>query len=134
MTLRIAVAFTVALVAQQVSAKECWVLTDLKGQIATSPDKYEFQADKFSNPIVLCFNEDKTGTVSGDDTRFTRFGSSTLVGWVQNGGLELVEAYQVDRVNGKVFFTKTRVGTATAFPSFPDVVGAFVGMAVRLRK
>ena len=122
------------LVAHQVSAKECWALTDLKGQLATSPDKYQFRADKFSNPMVLCFNDDETGTVSGDDTAFRLFGKSTLIGWVQNGGLELVETYQIDRVSGKVLFTKTRIGTATAFPGFPDVIGAFVGTAVELRK
>ena len=121
-----------ALAAQSASAKECWALTDLEGQIAFSPDKYVFQPDKFSRPIVLCFNDEKTGTVSGDDTTFIRFGTSTLVGLAANKGIELVEAYQIDRVNGKVLFTKSRIGTATVIPGGPDLVGAFVGKALRL--
>ena len=134
MGIRLIAAAALALVAQHASAKECWALTDLKGQIAVSSDKYVFQPDKFSNPMVLCFNDEKTGTVSGDDTRFVRFGVSTLVGWAENKDIELVEAYQIDRVNGKVLFTKSRIGTASVIPGGPDLVGAFIGKAVRLKE
>ena len=126
------VATVLALAAQHATAKECWALTDFKGQTAASPDKYVFQSDTFSNPMVLCFNDEKTGTVSGDDTKFVRFGKSTLVGWAQNKGIELVESYQIDRPNGRVLFTKSRIGTATVIPGGPDIAGAFVGKAVRL--
>ena len=126
------VAAVLALAAQQATAKECWALTELRGQIAASPDKYVFQSDKFSNPMVLCFNDEKTGTVSGDDTKFVRFGRSTLVGWAENKGIELVESYQIDRINGRVLFTKSRIGTATVIPGGPDIAGAFVGKAARL--
>ena len=127
----IAITF-LALATQCASAKECWALTQLKGQMANSIDKYAFDADKFSNPMVLCFNDEKSGAVSGDDTPFVRFGTSTLVGWVNNGGIELVETYQIDRATGRVLFTKSRIGTATVLPGAPDIVAAFVGSAVKL--
>lgn len=124
-------AFCALAVSQSASAKECWALTEMKGQIAFSVDKYVFQLDKFSNPMVLCF-EDKSGSVSGDDTHLMRFGTSTLAGWATNKGIELFEVYQIDRINGKVLFTKSRIGTDTLILGGPDVVGAFVGKAVKV--
>ena len=123
-----------AMLVGQAHAKECWALTNLKGQMAASTDKYAFVPDAFSNPMVLCFDDDNTGTVTGDDTRFVRFGASTLVGWVTNKGIELVETYQIDRVNGRVLFAKSRIGTATVLPGGPDVVSAFVGAATRIKE
>ena len=72
--------------------------------------------------------------VSGDDTKFMKFGNSTLAGWVENQGLELFEVYQIDRANDKVLFTKTRIGTVAAYPNLglPDMVGAYVGKATKL--
>jgi hypothetical protein len=84
--------------------------------------------------MVLCFNDDNTGTVTGDDTQLVKFGASTLVGWATNQGIELIETYQIDRVNGKVLFTKSRIGTATVLPNGPDVVSAFVGKAKRIKE
>lgn len=112
-------------------ANECWTLTNLKGWTASSVQGYEFESDKFSKLIILCF-EQETGTVSGDDTRFTRFGTSTLAGWAQNRGIELFEVYQIDRTNNRVLFTKSRIGTNTVLPGFTDIVGAFVGDATKL--
>jgi len=133
--LRYLFAFTVwSLGTQCASAKECWALTQVKGQMANSIGKYKFEADKFSDPMVLCFNDEKSGTVSGDDTTFVRFGVSTLVGWVKNGEIELVEAYQIDRTLGKVLFTKSRIGTAAVLPGAPDIVAAFVGNAIKLKE
>ena len=40
------------------SATECWALTGLKGQSGVSVDGYVFTPDGFSNPMVLCFNDD----------------------------------------------------------------------------
>ena len=134
MTARLTAIVVVALAAQHASAKECWTLTELKGYIAPSTDRYAFQPDKFSRPMVLCFNDDETGSVSGDDTHFARIGASTLVGVVINKGIELVESYQLDRVNGKILFAKSRIGTATLIPGGPDLVSASVGNAVRLRE
>jgi hypothetical protein len=127
----LAVAVLALAAVQSASAKECWMLSDLKGQVAASAEQYVFQPDKFSNPMLLCF-EEKTGTVSGDDTRLTRFGTSTLAGWGTNKGIELFEVYQIDRVNGRVLFTKSRIGTNTLIPGGTDVVGAFVGKAIKL--
>lgn len=123
-----------ALAAQTASAKECWALTKLQGHMAASTDNYAFVPDKFSNPMALCFNDDNSGTVTGDDTRLVKFGVSTLVGWATNQGIELIETYQIDRVNGKVLFTKSRIGTATVLPNGPDVVSAFVGKAERIKE
>ena len=113
-------------------AKECWVLSSLKGLSAASVDKWSFSSDGFSNPMVLCFNDDGTGSVAGDDTPLTRFGTSTLVGFVKNEGIELSESYQIVRKAGTVLFIKSRIGTATVLPGAPDIVGAFVGKAVRI--
>jgi hypothetical protein len=81
--------------------------------------------------MLLCF-EEKSGSVSGDETRFVRFGTSTLVGIVENNGLELVESYQIDRVKGRVLFIKSRIGTSSILPNGPDVIGSFVGKATKL--
>lgn len=113
-------------------ANECWAIKNLRGQVALSVQGYEFKSDtEPSNLIILCFGQE-TGSVTGDDTRFTRFGTSTLAGWGQNRGIELFEIYQIDRANNKVLFTKSRIGTTTVIPGGPDVVGAFVGDATKL--
>lgn len=122
------------LATQTASAKECWALTSLQGYIAASTEKYAFVPDKFSNPMVLCFNDDDTGSVTGDDTNLSKFGASTLVGWATNKGIELIETYQIDRVKGKVLFTKSRIGTATVIPNGPDVISAFVGKAEPIKE
>ena len=112
--------------------KECWMLTNVKGRIAPSNSGYQFLDDGFSTPMLLCFDPEKrTGSVSGDDTQFTMLGTSTLSGWVSNRGIELLETFQIDRSNGKVLFTKSRIGTATVLTSMPDVVAAYVGIATR---
>ena len=123
-----------ALTAQSAAASECWALTHLQGQLAASTEKYSFVSDSFSKPMLLCFYDDNSGTVSGDDTRLVKFGTSTLIGWATNRGIELVTTYQIDRVNGKVLFTKSRIGTATVLPNGPDVVSAFVGRAERIKE
>jgi len=93
---------------------------------------YAFHADTFSNPMILCF-DGTTGSVSGDDTQFTMFGTSPLAGWAQNKGAELFEVYQVDRTTGKVLFTKTRIGSKSLLPGLPDIIGSFVGDAVKMK-
>lgn len=134
MHIRLITAVTLALLSHHASAKECWALSEIRGQVAFSGEKYAFQADKFSNPMLLCFNDEKTGSVSGDDTSFTRFGVSTLIGWAQNKDIELVETYQIDRARGQVLITKTRIGTASVIPGGPDLVGSFAGKATRLKE
>jgi len=114
------------------AAKECWALSGFKGQTAVSINKWEFSPDGFSNPMILCFNDDATGSVTGDDAPLTKFGFSTLLGFAQNGGMELSESYQIDRKAGTVLFIKSRIGTPTVLPRGPDIVGAFVGKATRL--
>lgn len=123
---------TILGVSNQALSKECWALSGLKGQMAASAAEYKFQPDKFSTPMILCFDGER-GSVSGDDTPFMKFGESTLGGWVKNDGLELFEVFQVDRANGKVFFTKTRIGTSSVLPGGTDIVSVFVGTATRLQ-
>ena len=127
MLFRFVVITLCAMIVQNASAKECWVLTSLHGYMAASTEKYTFETDEFSNPIILCFNDDNTGAVSGDDTQFVKFGVSKLIGLAKNKGIELVESYQIDRVNGIVLFTKSRIGTATVLPNGPDIASVFVG-------
>ena len=67
-----ALAFLAAITSSQSPpATECWALTNLMGQVASAADS-QFHADKFSNPMVLCFSKGN-GSVPGDDTRFVRF-------------------------------------------------------------
>lgn len=120
------------IISQPGVAQECWALTEIKGLTAFSRS-YEFATDGFSKPMVLCFSS-KTGSVSGDDTDLVRFGNSTLAGWATNNGVELFEVYQIDRENGRVLFTKSRIGTSTVIPGAPNVVGAFTGTATRVRE
>lgn len=117
--------------AAQADAKECWTLTKLNGQMAFSKMQYAFLPDGYSSAIVLCFNDDGTGTVTGENTKFVRFGESTLIGWATDeDNTELAETYQIDKVGGKVLFSKTRVGPKAVLGS---VVGSFVGEAARLK-
>lgn len=113
-------------------AADCWVLSDLKGHTAFGSDGYVFQDDGFSRPIVLCFEGIK-GSVTGDDTVFVRFGESTLAGGTKNGGLELFEVYQIDRVTGKVLLTKTRIGGEALGFGASNLVSSFVGRATPLK-
>jgi hypothetical protein len=130
---RLLIALLLTVLSLDLAAKECWALSSLKGQTAASSDGYEFSNDKFPNPMVLCLDDD-TGYVSGDDTKFMKFGNSTLAGWAENQGLELFEVYQIDRASDKVLFTKTRIGTVAAYPELglPDMVGAYVGKATKI--
>lgn len=134
MSLRTLLVIVSLLVTHSILAKECWGLTDLKGQIAASLDKYVITPDKFSNPMVLCFRDNGTGIVTGDDTSFVMFGTSTLIGMVQNNGFELIESYQIDRKKNKVLFIKSRIGTTTVIPNGSDIISAFVGNATKLKE
>ena len=71
-----------------VFAKECWALSNLKGQAAFSDEGYKFQNDGYSKPMVLCF-AGEAGSVSGDDTTLMKFGDSTLAGAATNNGVVL---------------------------------------------
>lgn len=130
MVLRALCIVVVCFVQSEALAKECWALTEVQGQMAAS-NEYKFEKDGYSNPMILCFDGDK-GSVSGDDTALTRFGESTLAGWGANKNIELFEVYQIDRARNKVLFTKARIGTNSVIPGAPDVVGAFVGKAIKL--
>lgn len=128
--LKVVVAIGAMLIGPAAAGLECWALREMKGQIAFS-EAYVFEVDAFSKPMILCFGAE-TGSVSGDDTRLLRFGSSTLAGWATNKGMELFEVYQIDRENRRVLFTKSRIGTTTVLPGAPNVVAAFTGNATRL--
>ena len=132
---RLLIALLLTALSHDLAAKECWALSNLKGQTASSSEDYVFGKDNFPNSMVLCF-ENEGGYVSGDDTKFMKFGNSTLSGWAQIKDLELFEVYQIDRAKGKVLFTKTRVGTTSAYPllGLPDLVTAFVGKATKIEQ
>ena len=112
---------------------ECWVVSNTKGYSASSENNYVFEKDGISKPIVVCF-EKEGGTVSGTDTKFVKFGSSTLGGMVQKGELELFEVYQLDRKNNKMLISKSRVGTQTVYSFMFDVIFSFVGDATQVQK
>jgi hypothetical protein len=115
-------------------AKECWAVSNIKGYAAYADSGYKFIKDGLPNTILLCFGE-KEGTVTGTDTRFVKFGASTLAGYGgHDQGNELFEVYQIDRQNKKLLYTKSRIGTKTVAPIFSDVVMSLVGDAVQVSR
>ena len=112
---------------------ECWSITNIKGYSAASDKKYSFEKDGISSPMIVCF-EDKSGTVTGTDTRFLRFGESTLAGMAQKGGVELFEVYQIDRTKNKPLYSKSRIGTKTMYPFLSDIISSFIGDAKQVSK
>jgi hypothetical protein len=115
-------------------ANECWAVSNIKGYAAYADSGYKFAKDGLPNTILLCFGE-KEGTVTGTDTRFVKFGASTLAGYGGNDqGNELFEVYQLDRQNKKLLYTKSRIGTKTVTPVFSDIVMSLVGDAVQVYK
>lgn len=113
------------------AADECWAVSAPKGYSAYADENYNFMNDGLPSAILVCFGTD-TGTVTGTDTRLVKFGNSTLAGYATNQGIELFEVYQIDRINKKLLYTKSRIGTKTAFPVFSDLVSAFIGNAKML--
>ena len=113
-------------------AQECWAASNIKGYSAFADEGYAFSNDRLSNPILICFGED-SGTVTGTDVSLVKFGASTLAGYGGNDkGNELFEVYQIDRVNGKLLYIKTRIGTKTIAPVLSDVVASYVGNVKRV--
>lgn len=110
-------------------AKECWIVSNIKGYSAYSDQNYKFSQDGLPNTLIVCFTPDG-GTVTGTEIRLVKFGKSTLVGYGGNDkGNELLEVYQLDRVKKKLLYTKSRIGTKTVLPLFSDVVSSYVGDA-----
>ena len=116
-------------------ANECWAVSNIKGYSAYADSSYKFIKDGLPNRLLLCFGA-KGGTVTGTDTRFVKFGASTLAGYGGNDqGNELFEIYQIDRQNNwKLLYTKSRIGTKTVTPVFSDVVMSLVGNAVQVTR
>ncbi len=130
---RVAIALvTVAFIGTTPShAAECWIASDVKGYSAVSDLDYRFVENGLSSPLLICFTADG-GTVSGSDIRLVRFGESTLAGYGGNDeGNEVFVVYQIDRDNGKLLFTLTRIGTKTITTVLPDLAEAFVGNVVQ---
>lgn len=119
----------VTMLAPTLAFGECWVVGNIEGQSASSFNDFEFETDGFQ-PMLLCFT-DEGGTVTGNDLALFRLGPSTLVGWSSNeGGLETVNTYQLDRARGKLFITQSRIGTASITSALPDYAAVFVGNAM----
>jgi len=113
---------------------ECWVVSNLRGYSAFADNKYKFETNGLTNRIVVCFGL-KSGTVSGTDIQFVKFGKSTLAGYGGNDqGNEMFEVYQLDRANMKMLYTKTRVGTKTITQLLSDTTSSFVGNARKLNE
>lgn len=110
---------------------ECWRVERFEGSSFEAP-RYRAQQDALTGQTV-CFLGDR-GTVSGSDLAFTQFGASTLIGWASNSeGLEVVNVYQLDRINGIMTTTATRIGTRTVAPQLPDYTSAMTGRATRVQ-
>jgi len=118
-----------------VQANECWSVEKIRGYSATADEGYKFsQNGLFNKSILVCFGSD-SGVVTGTDVKFAKFGESTLVGLGSNDqGTETVEVYQIDRMNKKLLYVKSRVGTKSLARLFPDTVSSFVGDATKVNK
>ena len=115
-------------------ANDCWVISNIKGYAAYADQSYNFIPDGLSNPIMLCFTSEG-GKISGTDIHFLKFGNSTLAGYGGNDkGNEMFEIYQIDRVNKKLLYTKSRIGTKTIAPRFSDVVCSYIGEASKVKE
>lgn len=112
---------------------ECFVVSNLNGYSAYADNNYKYSKDGFGN-VTVCFGVE-SGTVSGTDAKFIKFGKSTLVGFGGNKkGNELIEVYQLDRSNMKMLYTKSRIGTKSVNTLFSDTVSSSVGHAKRLNE
>jgi hypothetical protein len=125
-------AVALAQAAAGATARECWTLGKLTGQSALSSTGFAFNPDRYATPITLCFEDNRRGTVSGDDTPFVQLSPSTLVGASRAGELEQVEVFQLDRAHGRVSFTRSRIGSSSLMSGIPDVIGVYTGTATPL--
>lgn len=115
-------------------ANECWAISNIKGYSAYSDEAYKFDKDGLKFSGLVCFTAEG-GTVTGTDTKFVKFGESTLAGFGGNDrGLALIEVYQIDREKKKLLYVRSRIGTKTEAPMFSDVVSSFVGDATKVSK
>ena len=113
---------------------ECWIASNIRGQSAEAPRGYTFGEDTFSDGMRICFFGE-TGFVSNNDLNLVQFGRSTLIGVsIRDAGLETVNAYQIDRANGKLLIIQSRLGTATVVPFLPDYAAVFVGDVIPVRE
>jgi len=110
------------------SADECYAVSNLRGNSAYADSRYAYVSDSLPKALIVCYGE-QTGTVTGTATQFTKYGISTLAGFASDRGIELFEVYQLDRVNNKMLFTMTRIGTKSVVPNMSDVISSFVGDA-----
>lgn len=107
-------------------ANECWTIGTFDGQNALAPD-YDHFPDSLASGQMICLSGE-TGFVSGNDIPLIRLGPNTLVGYSSNSaGLESVTTYQIDRVNRRVLFTQSRIGTSSVNPVLPDKVMSATG-------
>lgn len=121
--------FFIAIALPSLAQGECWIAANIEGRSATSFNSFAFDQDSFP-AMLICFT-DEGGTVSGNDLGLVRLGPSTLIGWASNeGGLETINTYQLDRARGKLFITQSRIGTASMTSALPDYAAVFVGDAV----
>ncbi len=113
-------------------ANDCWVVGSFSGHTAASNGGYRFVEDGIDQATLVCFTAEG-GIVTGNDITLVKFGESTLAGYSGNDqGFEVFVVYQLDRVNKKMFYTKTRIGTRTVTSILPDLVSSFVGDAVQV--
>lgn len=113
-------------------AEDCWSVSNLRGYSAFGDLGYKFSEDGLSDGTTVCFTPNG-GTVSGSNLQFTRFGTSTLAGYVRNSrGTEVFEIYQIDRARNKLLYVRTRIWTKLTNPALSDVVSSFVGDATQV--
>ena len=110
------------------SADECYAVSNLRGNSAFADSRYSYVSDGLPKALIVCFGE-TTGTVTGTATQLTKYGISTLAGFASDRGIELFEVYQLDRVNNKMLYTMTRIGTKSVEATLSDVVSSYVGDA-----
>ncbi len=125
---RIALLFTtIIFFSHYIIADETWLVTNINGYGAYSPD-YVFDSDALAaKKMVITFTKDG-GSVTNSDVPFTKLDDSTLIGYSSNEkGYSLIEVYQINRSQKKLQLTQTRINTKELTPYLPDKVAFMVG-------
>jgi hypothetical protein len=123
-------------------ADEHWLVTNMKGYVATA-DNYKYEKTAMAvDEFVVVFTE-KGGSVSNSDLNFIKLNDSTLIGIGEGTredtkGYSALNIYQINRKTKKMHYIETRINThvLTLSPvmalAIKDKCGSMVGDAKRL--
>lgn len=109
----------------------CWMLHDLSGVGYFQDDGYSPQMDRFSKPLRLVLNGDRT-TVDENSLPMMQIDEFMALGMGKTDTFTTVETYQIDPTLGVALYTKAIYGKSV----FSKMTGtrAFTGRAERCKE